>query len=100
MALQDKFAVFWKRGKNQETNSKEKYIDLTEQDPENDKAHLKLAEIYEKKGEKEKAISEYLLACIILCFALSHHGRAICGRVWRIGGLWADLLIDIWLLIL
>jgi tetratricopeptide (TPR) repeat protein len=74
MALQDKFAVFWKRGKNQETNSKEKYIDLTEQDPENDKAHLKLAEIYEKKGEKERAISEYLLAADIFAKKKSYAG--------------------------
>jgi tetratricopeptide (TPR) repeat protein len=65
MALFDKFTLFRKRGKPPDTNSKEKYLDLTEQDPENDKAHLKLAEIYEKKGEKEKAISEYLLAADI-----------------------------------
>jgi tetratricopeptide (TPR) repeat protein len=65
MVLRDKFAVFRKRGNPQDTNSEEKYLDLTEQDPENDKAHLKLAEIYEKKGENEKAISEYLLAADI-----------------------------------
>ena len=65
MALFDRFTLFRKRGKPPDTYSKEKYLDLTEQDPENDKAHLKLAEIYEKKGEKEKAVSEYLLAADI-----------------------------------
>jgi tetratricopeptide (TPR) repeat protein len=65
MALRDKFTILRKKEKPQDTDSQEKYIDLTEQDPENDKAHLKLAEIYEKKGEKEKAVSEYLLAADI-----------------------------------
>ena len=65
MALLDKLSVFRKKGTLEDTNSKEKCLDLIEKDPENDKAHLKLAEIYEKKGEKEKAISEYLLAADI-----------------------------------
>jgi len=60
MAFHDKFAFFRKRGKKQDKESEEKYLDLTEQDPENDKAHLKLAEIYEKRGEIEKSFSEYL----------------------------------------
>ncbi len=65
MALHDKFAFLRKRGKNQETDSEEKYLKLTEHEPENDKAHLKLAEIYEKKGEIEKSASEYLLVADI-----------------------------------
>src|SRR3972149_4112332 len=65
MALLDKFMAFRNKEKPQDTNSKEKCLDLIEKDPENDKAHLKLAEIYEKEGEKQKAISEYLLAADI-----------------------------------
>jgi tetratricopeptide (TPR) repeat protein len=65
MALLDKFIVFRKRETPQDTISEEKCLDLIERDPENDKAHLKLAEICEKKGEKQKAISEYLLAADI-----------------------------------
>ncbi len=33
-----------------------------QKDPGNARSHLKLAEIYQKKGEKKRAISEYLLA--------------------------------------
>jgi len=43
----------------------EKYIDLVHKEPGNAKAHLKLAEFYQKKGEKQKSISEYLLAADI-----------------------------------
>jgi tetratricopeptide (TPR) repeat protein len=41
------------------------YLDLLVKEPGNAKAHLKLAEFHQKKGEKEKAISEYLLAAEI-----------------------------------
>jgi tetratricopeptide (TPR) repeat protein len=65
MALLDKFIVSRKRETLQDTNSEEKCLDLIEKTPEDDKAHLKLAELYEKKGEKKKAISEYLLVADI-----------------------------------
>ncbi len=41
------------------------YMDLLVKEPGNAKAHLKLAEFHQKKGEKEKAIAEYLLAAEI-----------------------------------
>jgi tetratricopeptide (TPR) repeat protein len=41
------------------------YLDLLVKEPGNAKAHLKLAEFHQKKGEKDKAISEYLLAAEI-----------------------------------
>lgn len=41
------------------------YLDLLVKEPGNAKAHLKLAEFHQKKGEKEKAIAEYLLAAEI-----------------------------------
>ena len=65
MALLDKFILSRKKEKPQDTTSEEKCLELIEKDPQNEKGHLKLAEIYEKKGEKEKAISEYLLAADI-----------------------------------
>ena len=43
----------------------EHYLDLLVKEPGNAKAHLKLAEFHQKKGEKEKAIAEYLLAAEI-----------------------------------
>ncbi len=41
------------------------YLDLLVKEPGNAKAHLKLAEFHQKKGDKGKAISEYLLAAEI-----------------------------------
>ena len=43
----------------------DQYLDLLVKEPGNAKAHLKLAELHQKKGEKEKAIAEYLLAAEI-----------------------------------
>jgi tetratricopeptide (TPR) repeat protein len=65
MALLGKIAVIRKGEKLQEAYSEEKCLALIEKDPENDKAHMKLAEIYEKMGEEQSAISEYLLAADI-----------------------------------
>jgi len=65
MGLLDKFSAFLKMGKPQDADYMERYLALLEKDPENAKAHLKIADIYEKKGEKHKAISEYLLAADI-----------------------------------
>jgi tetratricopeptide (TPR) repeat protein len=64
MGLLDKFGGLLKMG-NSHAEPKEKYFDLVKKEPENANAHLKLAEIYQKKREKQKAISEYLLAADI-----------------------------------
>lgn len=48
---------------NSRSDSKENgFRDLAHQEPGNANAHLKLAEVYQKKGEKQKAVGEYLLA--------------------------------------
>lgn len=47
------------------SSSVDQYMDLLVKEPGNAKAHLKLAEFYQRKGEKQKAISEYLLAAEI-----------------------------------
>jgi tetratricopeptide (TPR) repeat protein len=65
MGLLNKFGDLFKNGKSHR-DPKEKYLDdLAKKDPENANAHVKLAEIYQKKGEQQKAISEYLLAADI-----------------------------------
>jgi tetratricopeptide (TPR) repeat protein len=65
MGFFDKLGNVLKR-KEPKADPKEKaFYDLAQKDPENPNAHLKLAEIYQKKGEKQKAISEYLLAADI-----------------------------------
>jgi tetratricopeptide (TPR) repeat protein len=47
------------------SNSLAQYMDLLVKEPGNAKAHLKMAEFYQRKGDKQKAISEYLLAAEI-----------------------------------
>jgi tetratricopeptide (TPR) repeat protein len=58
-------------------DSKESILgDLAHQDPENANAHLKLAEVYQKKGEKQKAVGEYLLAADLFT-KNQFYGRAL-----------------------
>jgi len=47
------------------SGSADYYSDLVVKEPGNAKAHLKLAEFYQRKGDKQKAVSEYLLAAEI-----------------------------------
>jgi tetratricopeptide (TPR) repeat protein len=65
MGLLDKIGNLLKRGKSY-AGPKEKYLDdLAKNEPDNANAHMKLAEVYQKRGEKQKAVSEYLLAADI-----------------------------------
>ena len=65
MGIFDKLGKFVRPGKAQEDPKEKALYDLTRKEPENPNAHMKLAEIYQKKGEKQKATSEYLLAADI-----------------------------------
>jgi tetratricopeptide (TPR) repeat protein len=65
MGLIHKFGDILKARKPKELSGQEKYLELVQKEPENAKAHLKLAEFYQKKGEKKKAVGEYLLAADI-----------------------------------
>jgi len=65
MELLSKLSSFLKKGKKRELDPLEQSLDSVVKDPGNARAHFKLAEIYQKKGEKRKAISEYLLAAEI-----------------------------------
>lgn len=69
MGLIDRFGEILKPGRAKEEKAKEKaqekYLDLVHKEPENAKAHMKLAEVYQKNGEKQKAVEEYLLAADI-----------------------------------
>jgi tetratricopeptide (TPR) repeat protein len=60
MKLINKFIDVLKTGKA--GNNAEKYADRAANDLGKAKAALKLAQIYEKMGEAEKALKEYLLA--------------------------------------
>ena len=65
MGLMDRFSTLLGRGKNKTPDPLEHYLALAKKDPGDAKVHLKLAEIYQKNGEKAKAISEYLQAADI-----------------------------------
>jgi tetratricopeptide (TPR) repeat protein len=59
------FGGLLKRGKSKSNEPMNQYLTLVKKEPGNAKAHLKLAEMYQKKGDKKKAISEYLIAAEI-----------------------------------
>ena len=61
MKFINKFSDILKIGRGKAGNDAEKYLDHAEKDPGNEKAHLKLAKFYEKRGEAEKAFKEYIL---------------------------------------
>ena len=69
MGLIDRFGEILKPGRSKEEKAKgkaqEKYLDLVQKEPENAKAHMKLAEIYQKRGDKQRAVEQYLLAADI-----------------------------------
>jgi len=65
MELLNKLSRFLKKEKMRDPDLLEQSLEYVVKDPGNARAHLKLAEIYQKKGEKRKAISEYLLAAEI-----------------------------------
>jgi tetratricopeptide (TPR) repeat protein len=65
MSFFDKLGSFLKNGRRQPDPKEEDFYNLAQKEPENANAHMKLAVIYQKKGEKQKATSEYLLAADI-----------------------------------
>jgi Tfp pilus assembly protein PilF len=65
MGFFDKWRNSRKTGRSQADPKEKALYDLVQREPENPNAHLKLAEIYQKKGEKQRAISEYLLSADI-----------------------------------
>jgi len=64
MGIIDKFGEMFK-GKSKVQEPLDRYTNLVKKEPGNAKAHLKLAELYQKKGDKKKAIAEYLMAAEI-----------------------------------
>jgi len=65
MGFFDKLGSVFRAGKSQADPNEKDFYDLAQKEPENANAHMKLAVIYQKKGEKQKATSEYLLAADI-----------------------------------
>jgi len=61
----DKLHYLFRKEKWRIQNEFEHYLDLVKKAPGDTKARLKLAEIHQKRGEKQKAISEYLITAEI-----------------------------------
>ncbi len=65
MGIVDKLGRLLKKGQPKTQDPMERYLALVKKEPGNATAHLKLAELYQKKGDKKKAIAGYLLAAEI-----------------------------------
>jgi tetratricopeptide (TPR) repeat protein len=65
-AIHKLFCLFRKEKWEVQTDL-QNYLNLVKREPGNTKARLRLAEIYRKKGKREKAISEYLRTAEIYC---------------------------------
>ncbi|NWF56555.1 MAG: tetratricopeptide repeat protein [Syntrophaceae bacterium] len=65
MRIVEKLGSLLKKGKPKPQDPLDRYLILVKKEPENATAHLKLAELYQKRGEKKKAIAEYLAAAEI-----------------------------------
>jgi tetratricopeptide (TPR) repeat protein len=65
MGIMDKLGSLLKKEESKDQDSVKRYLSVVKKEPDNATAHLKLAEIYQKKGEKKKAIAEYLMAAEI-----------------------------------
>jgi len=80
--LLSQISLFFRRGKREKPSNLQSFLELVNREPMNAKAHLKMAEIYQKNGEKKNARSEYLRAADIYCNAEEYNkGAAIYIRV-------------------
>jgi tetratricopeptide (TPR) repeat protein len=82
-AMQKLFSLFRKEKWEVQTEL-QNYISLVKKEPRNANAHLRLSEIYRKKGETEKAIVEYLRTAEIHC-RTGHYlqALALCKRILK-----------------
>ncbi|HXZ34972.1 MAG TPA: tetratricopeptide repeat protein [Thermodesulfobacteriota bacterium] len=65
MGIADKIGSLLKKGNPKSGDPMDRYLSLVKKEPGNATAHLRLAELYQKKGEKKKAVAEYLMAAEI-----------------------------------
>jgi len=82
-AIHKLFYLFGKE-KGRVQTELQNYLDRVKKEPWNTKAHLRLGEIYWKKGETERAISEFLWTAEIYCKrALYPQALAICKQILK-----------------
>ncbi len=80
--LLSQISLFFGRGRKESSENLQPYLERVSREPMNANAHLKMAVIYHKDGEKEKARSEYLRAADIFCGAEQYNkGAAIYNMI-------------------
>ncbi|MDH4264690.1 MAG: hypothetical protein OEW45_03540 [Deltaproteobacteria bacterium] len=80
--LLSQISLLFRRGKRKRSRNLQFFLELVNREPMNANAHLKMAEIYQKHGEKKNARSEYLRAADIFCNAEQYNkGAAIYNKV-------------------
>jgi tetratricopeptide (TPR) repeat protein len=62
MGLMKRWGELLRKGKSCPEPVESDFCERAQREPENANVHLKLAEVYQKKGAKQKAVGEYLLA--------------------------------------
>src|SRR4030042_1960995 len=62
MGLMKRWGELLRKGKSCPKPVESDFCERAQREPENANVHLKLAEVYQKKGAKQKAVGEYLLA--------------------------------------
>jgi tetratricopeptide (TPR) repeat protein len=77
---------FFARGKRKTSSSLQPFLDLAGRNPMDGNPHLKIAEIYQRQGEKQKALREYLRAAELFCDTGHYHkGVAIYKKLLKEG---------------
>ncbi len=75
-------SLFFRSGKEKSSRDLQPFLELVSREPMNANAHLRMAEIYDKQGEKKKARSEYLRAAEIFCDSEQYNkGAAIYSKM-------------------
>jgi len=74
----------FKQRKKAPSKSLESLLALASKEPTNGHPHLRIAEIYQDRGEKKKALAEYLAAAEIFCSLEQYHkGVAIYTKILK-----------------
>ena len=82
--LLSQMSRFFRRKKRKELRSPELFLEVLNREPMNANAHLKVAEIYQRQGERKNARSEYLKAAEIFCGEGHYHkGLAIYKKILK-----------------
>ncbi|KPK88020.1 MAG: hypothetical protein AMJ94_15980 [Deltaproteobacteria bacterium SM23_61] len=88
---------FLRKEKGGSGESLQEYLNLSQRDPENATYQLKLAEIYRKKGEEEKALAKYLQAAEIFTQEVAMNPHLVqanqkIGQIYQKMGFLADAI--------